>query len=69
MTTIQISPVITPHTRSFIHHMVIYLCPHPLDASLVGVGGPCFDVHQNITGCLGGLLVGAWAVGGEVSVF
>ena len=49
--------------------MVIYLCPHPLDASLVGVGGPCFDVHQNIAGCLGGLLVGAWAVGGEVSVF
>ena len=66
---IQTSPLITPHTRSFVHHMLIYFCPYALDPSLVGVGGPCYDsVHPNITGCLNGLLIGAWAVGGEVSL-
>ena len=65
---IQTSPLITPHTRSFVHHMLIYFCPYALDPSLVGVGGPCSEVHQNITGCLNGLLIGAWAVGGEVSL-
>ena len=63
----QTSPLITPHARSFVHHMLIYFCPYALDPSLVGVGGPCNQVHQNISGCQAGLLIGAWAVGGEVS--
>ena len=65
---LQTSPRITPHARSFVHHMLIYFCPYALDASLVGVGGPCSEVHPNITGCLLGLSIGAWAVGGEVSI-
>ena len=35
----------------------------------MGVGGHCYnEVHENITGCLNGLLIGAWAVGGEVNL-
>ena len=68
-TFMQTSPQITPHTRSFVHHMLIYICSYALDPSLVGVGGPCNEVHENITECLrGGYLIGAWAVGGEVSI-
>jgi hypothetical protein len=48
--------------------MLIYFCPYALDASLVGVGGPCSEVHPNITGCRRGLPIGAWAVGGEVNL-
>ena len=68
-TFLQTSPQITPHTQSFVHHMLIYICSYSLDPSLVGVGGPCNEVHENITECLrGGYLIGAWAVGGEVRI-
>ncbi len=68
--TIQISPVIAPHVREYVHHMLVYLCTLPL--SSVGQAGSCFsfnEVTYDLLSCtLNGLLIAAWAVGGEVII-
>ena len=65
----QISPEITPHASSFVHHMLLYLCPTQLGLTEehVGLSGPCHTL-SSVRGCLAGLLIGGWAVGGDVSV-
>ena len=66
---VQISPVITPHARSFVHHILVYLCSEQLTAEEVGLSEPCSDIVGNANQCRGGgTLVGAWAVGGEVAI-
>ena len=67
---IQFSPVITPHARSFVHHVIIYQCTSPISESLVGESVPCDQSSQDIANCRarGGFLVAVWAVGGEVSL-
>ena len=65
----QFSPVITPHARSFVHHVIIYQCTSPINESLVGESVPCDQSSEDIANCRarGGFLVAVWAVGGEVS--
>ena len=65
----QISPEITPHASSFVHHMLVYLCPTQLGLTEehVGLSGHCHTLPRNVGGCLAGLLIGGWAVGGDVS--
>ena len=46
--------------------MVIYLCD---ELNMTTPDGPCDDVDESLDNCLSGLLIGAWAVGGEVSVY
>ena len=67
----QFSPVITPHARSFVHHVIIYQCTSPINESLVGESVPCDQSSPDIANCRarGGFLVAVWAVGGEVSFF
>lgn len=60
--------MITPHPTTFVHHMLVYLCDRPLDSLDVGVSGPCNNIDEDVGACRGGLLVGAWAVGGEVGL-
>ena len=66
----QISPEITPHASSFVHHMLLYLCPTQLNLTEehVGLSVPCHTLPDIVRGCLVGLLIGGWAVGGDVSV-
>ena len=45
------------------HHMVVFLCP---TYSFIEKDGICSEVTQNVFGCFGGEILGAWAVGGEV---
>ena len=55
--------------RAFVHHMLIYLCSSPLNATRVGETGPCHAVSSDIGACRGsrkGVLIAAWAVGAEV---
>ena len=68
-TCIQFSPVITPHARSFVHHVIIYQCTSPIRESIVGESVPCDQSSEDIANCRarGGFLVAVWAVGGEVS--
>lgn len=46
--------------------MLVYLCTDPLNPANVGESGPCHTVSDAVSDCRGGLLIGAWAVGGEV---
>ena len=62
----QISPSITPNVHAYVHHMLVYLCTTPLNASVVGESGSCFDISPEVYECTHGLLISGWAVGGEV---
>ena len=64
---VQISPAITPHARSFVHHILAYLCPNTLQPSDVGMSRPCHQINESLRSCYVGVLIGAWAVGGDVS--
>ena len=46
--------------------MLIYLCD---ELNTTAPDGSCHDVDESLGNCLSGLLIGAWAVGGEVSVY
>ena len=67
---IQFSPVLTPHSRSFVHHVVVYQCTLPINESLVGESVPCHQSSSDIANCRarGGFSVAVWAVGGEVGL-
>ena len=46
--------------------MLIYLCD---ELNTTAPDGPCHDVDESLNNCFSGLLIGAWAVGGEVSIY
>ena len=48
--------------------MLVYLCPAPLDPADVGESAPCHNISDALGNCFSGLLIGGWAVGGEVSI-
>ncbi len=64
----QFSPELTTHERPYVHHVLVYLCAAPLADGEVGVSMPCEELPDNAAACRSGLLVGAWAIGGEVSL-
>ena len=64
---LQFSPILTSHPRQYVHHILIYLCTNPLTPEEVDVSVPCNELPSNANECRGQLLIGAWAVGGEVS--
>ena len=45
--------------------MLVYLCN---ELNTTDPDGPCHTVSESLSNCLSGILIGAWAVGGEVSV-
>ena len=46
--------------------MIVFLCSK-LNSTLVNQGGVCDNAQIDIQQCRGGYLIGAWAIGGEVS--
>ena len=46
--------------------MLVYLCN---ELNTTDPDGPCHTVSESLSNCLSGILIGAWAVGGEVSVY
>ena len=66
MHTQKISPVITHHARDFVHHILIYVCTTPLNESSLSESGPCDTQPSDVQNCRRGLIIGGWAVGGEV---
>ena len=69
--SIKYSTLVTPGAEDLVHHMLIYLCPMESDGvDTHGVNGECetkgtaiFDETEK---CRGGVLIAAWAIGGEV---
>ena len=57
----------TEGNDAHVHHLLIYLC-EGLENAHVGNGGGCDDdnVANEVKSCRGGVLIAAWAVGGEV---
>ena len=48
--------------------MIVYLCDQlPVGINITGKGGNCDDLSTVSRRCLTSVIVGAWAVGGEVS--
>ena len=62
----QIAAQITEGNTAYVHHMLMYLCSE-LNHTLVGQSAECDSAHVEIQECKGGHLIGAWAVGGNVS--
>ena len=46
--------------------MLVYLCN---ELNTTDPDGPCHTVSESLSNCLLGVLIGAWTVGGEVSVY
>ena len=65
MSFVQISPLVTEGNDAHVHHLLIYLCDG-LNQTHVGVGDVCDYVANEVKQCLGGGVITAWAVGGEV---
>ena len=53
------------------HHLLIYVCDGLDELDLEAEQGPCYSpsTDNRIRNCLGGNLIGGWAVGGEVSEY
>ena len=49
------------------HHLLIYVCDGLDGLDLTAEQGACHTLDQRIRRCVGGILIGAWAVGGEVN--
>ena len=60
----QFSPHVTEDNTAHVHHMLVYLCE---SINTTDPGGPCNTVSQSLASCVGGTLLGAWAVGGQVN--
>lgn len=60
---LQFSPHVTPANTAHVHHMLVYICD---SLNTTDPGGPCDDVSDGLSSCLGGTLIAAWAVGGQV---
>lgn len=64
---LQFSPAISKNSSRYVHHILIYLCTN-LNHTHVGASVECDNANAAISLCWGGgTLIGAWAVGGEVS--
>ena len=61
---LQFSPRVTPANAAHVHHMLVYICD---SLNTTDPGGPCGDVSEGLSSCLGGTLIAAWAVGGQVN--
>ena len=59
----QTSPIITENNEEYVHHFLVYLCP----PGQVVTTGSCGNLNESAQACRDSTLVGAWAVGGEVS--
>ena len=65
----QYAQVLTPHSRAFVHHILVYICPQPLGEDDAGVSVPCANLtSRSILSCNQGVFLGGWAIGGEVIV-
>ena len=63
----QFGPVIPSSSVRYVHHILVYLCSN-LDHTHVGASSECDNANIDIGLCRrGGILIAAWAVGGEVS--
>ena len=63
----QYSPLIDNENFAYVHHMLVYLCGG-LNETQVNDSGPCQGgVGESLNECRRGEIIGAWAVGGEVS--
>lgn len=73
----QYTTVITPGAESFVHHMLIYLCPfnnkEGEEEEEVNAGNceaeneeETTQIHRETEKCRHGILIAAWAIGGEV---
>ena len=49
------------------HHLLIYVCDGLDGLDLTAEQGACHTLDQRIRRCVGGILIGGWAVGGEVN--
>ena len=65
---LQFAPSITPHARSFVHHIIVTQCPQVLRDDQVGLSMPCDDFPDDVRVCQTGIGYGGWAVGGEVGI-
>ena len=63
---LQVSPLVDEGNEAHVHHMLVYLCN---ELNTTDPDGPCHTVSDSLTNCFSGLLIGAWAVGGEVSFY
>ena len=61
----QFSPIISPGNAPYVHHLLVYVCDS-LDGVDLSNQGPCDSGDRRIRLCLNELLIGAWAVGGDV---
>ena len=63
---LQVSPLVDEGNEAHVHHMLVYLCN---ELNTTDPDGPCHTVSESLSNCLSGLLIGAWAVGGEVGSY
>ncbi|CAI8042465.1 DBH-like monooxygenase protein 1 homolog, partial [Geodia barretti] len=65
----KFSPRVTKGNDAHVHHLLVYLCDS-LNETHVGNGGSCRDgVANEVVECRSGVLIAAWAVGGETFVY
>lgn len=72
----QYTTAITPGSEPFVHHMLIYLCPASESDRQVDSGnceaeeeGDSTLISEATEKCRHGILIAAWAVGGEVYIY
>ena len=65
--SLQFSPVLTPHEREYVHHVIVYLCSSPLTPEEANVTAQCDDLPRSVGICRRQQIIAAWAVGGEVN--
>ena len=63
----QFAPVISPGSEPHVHHLLIYVCDGLDGLDLTTEQGACHTLNSRIQRCVGGILIGGWAVGGEVN--
>ncbi|CAI8042458.1 DBH-like monooxygenase protein 1 homolog [Geodia barretti] len=65
----KFSPVVTEGNEAHVHHLLVYVCDSINDTHL-GNGGVCEDgVPEAVAACRNGVIIAAWAVGGETFVY
>ena len=60
------SPLVDEGNEAHVHHMLIYLCD---ELNTTAPDGLCHDVDESLSNCFSGLLIAAWAIGGEVGFY
>ena len=64
----QYSPRITPTNTAFVHHIIVYLCGALVNVT-EGQSSPCVGAAGvSLDECRLGVVLGGWAIGGEVSI-